>query len=100
MFAHGETGILPGLLIFFLLYPIVIITLVAAFVGKRSSMLIVFDGIAIVIGGIGIVPLLHEAITVQGEAKDLFIAFSFFGFPLFAGIISLVKTLRNRSQRK
>ena len=91
-FAHGESGIFPGILIYLTLYPAIMWTVIAAFRGKRNVAMILCAVIATGVGGMWCVQFLGEMGLVYSEDIPGLIKTSLAVGSLFLlGLISLVR---------
>ena len=98
MLGHGESAILPALLLVLVLYPLSVWTLVASLRGARGKFLAACGAVIAATGALGCVAVLKD--FEWPPDQGLCISFVFWAFPLFAGIVALIIRIRRPKQER
>lgn len=100
--ALGETAILPALLMFLLLLPATILTLVNSVSGKRSVFMVIcavtaaIFGIWGVVGGLKLIAIDWHIPDDWPPSGDFIFSFLLCAFFLVAGLVALVKMWKTK----
>ncbi len=97
MLAHGESVILPALLLVLVLYPMSIWIVTASLKGVRSTFVSVCGVIIAAVGAVGCVGVLKDFEWPPDEG--LCISFFFWALPFLCGVVALMRMKRQKQER-